>query len=163
MNKLQAERRAKGLCTQCGADAAPYTLCVTHRQVNLMRRVTNRLAERGYALKEHRGRENVYSRNPAAPPLTETVYREAQEGDARLHPRLHHVPVDIEQTLRALFAHLKGGPVTEEEILSAWHHLRVRPGRVSAAQDMATLILADRKRRARAQMRQPTRKENAHG
>jgi hypothetical protein len=150
MTMLRRDRLNKGLCPHCGAEAAPYRECETHRFQRLLGRILRRMEARGFAQRAREGHADVWSRVPGAGPLPEGIYREAQEGDKRLQPRLHHVPVDIEQTLKVMFTHLRGGPVTEAEILAAWSKLRERKGRVSAAQDLALLILAQRKRERRA-------------
>jgi hypothetical protein len=150
MSVLTQARLAKGLCPLCGMDAAPYRLCARHRQIGLIRRVANRLHTRGYLQKEKKGRENWYHKESHAPALEESVYKEAGPGDGRLKPRLNHVPIDIEQELKALFVKMAGTPITEEEIIGAWQRLRLRKGRISVAHDMATLILAHRKREKRS-------------
>jgi hypothetical protein len=150
MSVLTKNRLAKGLCPHCGAEAAPYRECETHRFQRLIGRILRRMEARGFAQRAREGHADVWSRVPGAGPLPEGIYREAQEGDKRLQPRLHHIPVDIEQELRALFAKMDGGPIAEEEILEAWQRLRLRTGRVSVAHDLVALILAQRKREKRS-------------
>lgn len=149
MTTLHKTRLAKGLCAYCGAEAAPYRLCDQCRYIALIRRVCNRLHDTGHLQKEKKGRETWYGKAPGAGPLTESVYREAQVGDRRLHPRIKQVPIDIEQALLRLFTTWNLGPLSEEEIVSAWGKLRLRPGRFSVAHDLAYLIRAERRRVAR--------------
>ena len=144
-----AERMAQGLCPNDGKEAAPYRLCSDCRRVAFVRRVANRLAEYGLAHKTKQGRSNYYQTSPLPLGEGEVIYREAVEGDRRLLPRRAHVPIDIEQTLIALFSKPGIETLTEDEIVQAWGKLRVRPGRLSAAHDLATIILAERRRRTR--------------
>lgn len=165
MTTLQERRIAKGLCPNCGNEAAPYRLCPDCRARASLGRMLRR-GEKFGVFKSHRqGREKAWSApqiksNQSAAEIMKSrpmpVWGEGKAAeDGRLQPRLGNIPVDVEAELIAIFERI-GEPLTEEEIWSAWGKLRVRRGRASAAGDLAALVKAERRRarknRKRARM-----------
>lgn len=143
-----------GLCPVCGDEAAPWYLCWNHRQVNSIRRICNKFAERGVVIKSKDGSGNLYK---AAPDMEAKYaqYRWAKydfgnmpESDKRLRPRLNRRPVDLDETLLQIFRD-SDRPLSEEEVIVAWGKLRSKRKTGTLAGDMTKLIRAQRRREAR--------------
>lgn len=147
MGNTRKRRVAAGLCPECGEEAAPYYLCPSCRFRRLLDRVLSKGERAGVFRRAGRGMWMIGDRN------ADFDYREVTDpADKRLRPRLRGVPVDIERELMDIFRR-EGRPLTEAELVGLWGQLRVRPGRVSAAQDMAYIQQAQDKRRRRAEKR----------
>jgi hypothetical protein len=149
---LRQDRLARGLCPNCGKEAAPYFLCGDCRFKAKIVRVLNRGGKVGGFKKERRGRAVYWSiGNEAA--LDTLVWRpDPKEGDRRSRPRLGRVPVLVENELVKLIESMDR-PATLEEIMEAWARLREKRRTSSAAGDMAKIIEAKRRRERRQQKR----------
>ena len=124
---LRQERIAKGLCPNCGSEAAPYYLCGRCRFRELIGRFLRKAAKAGVVKREQRGRQSYWSRLDRAK-FDDVDYREAtREDDKRLRPRVKGVPVDVEAEIMSIFTRA-GKPLTVEEIYAAWGHMRLRSG-----------------------------------
>lgn len=150
MTKIGDERIARGLCSNCGKEAAPWRLCGQCRFAEKIRRVLRKAKKHGLVKRTQKGRDVKWS-------LTDkdwsgVGFREAQEGDKRLEPRLGGIPVDIEDELVGILV-ASGVPMNEKELVEAWGRLRVRRGRESAAKDLAYVIEARRNQAAKISRR----------
>jgi hypothetical protein len=146
-SKLKQERINKGLCPDCGEQAAPYYLCDRCRYINMVRRVCEKGVKAGTFRCKKKGRHKLYG---IADPTIDFDYREAAPLDKRLAPRINGIPVDVKEDIYTIL-YRAGKPLTEEEIRYAWGKLRLRKGRTSAAHDMATILKAKEKRERRKQ------------
>lgn len=146
------DRIAKGLCPTCGKEAAPYYLCSRCRFYGKIGRVLRRAGKAGAFTRTVDKKGVVRWGIGSEAAFDAMTWRpDPKEGDGRLRPRLGRVPVDVEGELVALLTSM-GKPATIDEIVAAWGQLRERR-RVSIANDMATIIAAQRKREARARKR----------
>jgi DNA-binding MarR family transcriptional regulator len=150
------ERAAKGLCPECGAEAAPYYLCGTCRMARKLGAILRAGVRDGLVETvpdDGHDRRKRYRLRPEARGLSEREinerwrYRETDPGDRRNLPRLRGVPVDVERELANMLAS-SGRGLTIEEIREAWVRLRPRKGR-PAATAMAAMIRAEDKRARR--------------
>ena len=149
MTKRQ-DRIAKGLCPDCGEEAAPYYLCGDCRFKQQIVRRLNRAAKAGGFIKEKRGRETYWS--IGAKGVVENMdWRDPKPGDKRYRPRLAGVPVDVEDEIVKLLIRA-GKPCTIEEIIAAWGQLRVRRTGTIAG-NVARLVTAEQKRKRKADRR----------
>ena len=153
------ERVANGLCPQCGEEAAPFYLCFRCRMIGRTRRTMKRLASQGVVTqsKDERGRQQ-WEINPHAKDdprdnrwSTPVV---PNESDRRFRPRLGGIPVNVEAKIIELLQSI-GRPCEIEEIVRAWANLRGEKKRKkgSAAADVRAIILAEDRRRKRAEKR----------
>lgn len=157
---IRQERAAKGLCPNCGKEAAPYYLCAECRFKAKIIRVMNRVEKAGALRKERRGRDTMWSMaywgndrltKEDVDGIIEKMrwHPDPKEGDGRLRPRLGKIPVDVEKELFALMTEM-ARPATIEEIVAAWGRLREKRRTSSAAGDLARIIEAQRKRERKA-------------
>ena len=142
---IRQERLAKGLCPDCGAEAAPYRLCDRCRFKGLLGRILRKGATHGSLTAEKRGRTYFYG---LGDPSLDFEYREAQPGDKRLRPRVGGIPVDVEHELIEILRR-NGKPMQIDKIYEAWGRLRLRRGRESAASDLANIIVGRQKQEAK--------------
>jgi hypothetical protein len=160
---LAKERAEKGLCPQCGKEAAPYYLCADHRTIAMVGRAMNRAEKYGGVTKEKRGGKAYWRiRDMAA---IEGNWRpcgwDLDPNDKRLRPRLGRVPIEVDRELLRL-AYDMGCPFTTEEIIAAWGRLREQRKAGTIAGNMAAIIKAQRRRDERnARRAAQTEKEPA--
>lgn len=148
---LAQDRASRGLCPQCGKEAAPYYLCADHRTIAMIRNFLNQAAERGAVTKEKRGNKIYWSpRDIAAFDQIKWHPRgsELSTNDKRLRPRLGRVPVEIDKELLRLACDI-GHPFTSEEMVAAWGRLREQRKGGTIAGNMAAIIQAQRRREKR--------------
>lgn len=151
---VQKERVAKGLCPRCGKEAAPYYLCARCRRADKFRRVLNSGAKHGAVTKKRSDEDRRTHLWSLADRDVDWSYNEAREDDRRCLPRLRNVPIDVEAELIEILRE-EGKSMREDEIMAAWGKLRLRNGKGSIARQLAYLIEAEQKRRARAAARAP--------
>ncbi len=154
---IAKQRVAKGLCPQCGAEAAPYYLCERCRSIKRLGRMLDRMADAGgidrVRMGPNQGRVGYAPSSVPEPERKKIQWREVSETDRRWAPRIKNLPVDVERELIAMFE-CAGDPLRIDEILAAWGTLRLRKERASAAHDLRAIILAERKRRRKGQAAQ---------
>ncbi len=169
---IRQDRINKGLCPDCGKDAAPYLLCGSCRLKAKIGRILRRMARSGAVTRAQSGRtatwamtyhadSSIMTKERAEKILNEIGWRpDPVEGDKRLRPRLGKIPVDVEKELYDLMVRM-ARPATIEEIMEAWGRLREKRRTESAAGDLARIIDAKRRRdeknakRARSYASQP--------
>jgi hypothetical protein len=153
---LAQQRVAKGLCPQCGAEAAPYRLCKRHRDVRMVGRLMDRFAALGAVTREKRGGQIYYEKKDLATLDTAKIRPrgwDLPETDKRRRPRLGGVPVDIIGEVVGILAET-GRPLATEEMVAAWGRLRETRKAGSIAGNLTALITAERRRQDRAMKRQ---------
>lgn len=144
---VQQDRVAKGLCPQCGKEAAPYRLCPDHRMIGMIARRLNRVHKIGGVSKEMRGGKAYYTMKDRAA-WDKLDWRDPQPGDRRLRPRLRGIPVDVERTLIEIISKSDSG-MTMDQIIQAWGKLRAtRAGTIVG--DVLRIAGADQKRARKA-------------
>lgn len=158
---LRQERVAKGLCPNCGKEAAPYYLCWNCRAKARFRRTLDRGAKVGALSKERRADGVYFSLPKVRPEKTakwgSTPVTGLPDSDGRSQPKLRGVRVDVEATLIEVIRVIDR-PCTIEEIMAAWGKLRDRRNSPLPV-DLAAIIAAQDKRERKrqkhlAQMRQ---------
>lgn len=145
---IREDRLAKGLCPQCGAEAAPYRLCGQCRFRGLIYRLLRKGEKAGEIASRKQGREKRVWKVDHNKKWTFSYNEVTDESDGRLRPKLRGIPVDVERQLIKIFE-TAGKPLTLDEIMTAWGTLRLRAGRTSAAMDLAYIVEAKRKRAAK--------------
>jgi len=156
MTKTAKERVERGLCPQCGGEAAPYYLCSKCRLKGRFARCLKRGARLGMFLETRDGRGFRYSKAAGiddkkanAEYMKWATPLNMPDSDRRSLPRLRGHRVDVERTLIEVMTHL-GRPSTTEEIMAAWGKLRGKRTDPLAG-DLARIIAADDKRKRRAE------------
>ena len=160
MSDLRQDRINRGLCPQCGKEAAPYYLCPDCRQLRSLGGMLNRMNKHDVVRKSKKGRFNLWFTGARtledAGGMKNRSYPLWNEGkgadDKRLRPRIGKIPVDVERELLEMLSRFDR-PVSEDEIVQAWGRMRVRRGRASAAGDLVALIKAERRRVRRCEKR----------
>lgn len=148
------ERISKGLCPQCGGEAAPYRLCFACRQKLRLNRCIGRGVKTGVVLVTGNGRNATYTLNPMKPTQGDREWNKwatqgkPPEDDGRFKPRLRGVRVDVEGMLVAIIEQIGRG-CTIEEIAEAWGHLRAKRD-APLPMDLARVISAKDKRERKA-------------
>lgn len=138
-----------GLCPLCGEEAAPWYFCWEHRRHASLSRLLNKMAARDVIKKVKRGwYQYGGERKLHDYQWGKTLWDFDQERLDKLRPRINRKPVDLHDTLLAIFENA-GRALTEDEIVEAWGKLRSRRKHEILANDMSKLILAQRKREAR--------------
>lgn len=144
----------RGLCPECGEEAAPYYLCLTCRQLGSISRIMNRAADRGIVKKEIDGGKAYYSVPPEFNGRSTDEFHWAKTlfdmdpDDKRLRPRMGKRPVDLDETLIEIFE-TAGKRLQMHEIFEAWGRLRTKRKTASLAGDMRAIIEAQRRRGAK--------------
>lgn len=148
---LRKERAAKGLCPECGAEAAPYYLCDECHRRRQVGRILREMTRQGF-LEEGRDpndRRKVTTRWTGKPGWEEKATWRGMDYGERGKPRLRGVPVDVETELVRITV-AAGRPMSAEEIAAAWVRLRPRPGRPAAPAMAAIVAAGDKRARKRA-------------
>lgn len=160
---IRQDRVNKGLCPDCGKEAAPYRLCHSCRMKGVIRRCLRSGVKAGAitASKDDRDKRkvlwNLTDRNAnwefrSAYDANEVTGKSWGDGDGRTRPRLARVAVDVERELVDILRRI-GRPATEYEIVAAWGQLRQERKHGTAAADMAVIIKAQDKRNRKAARR----------
>ena len=145
---LRGERIAKGMCPNCGAEAAPHYLCGKCRLMAKVGRIVNRAAKVGGVVKSRHDGAMHYSMGDREAWDRIAWRPDPKEGDGRLRPRLGRIPVDVGNEIVGILTSL-GRPATIDEIVAAWGRLREERRRGSIAGDMVAIIEAQRRRNER--------------
>lgn len=155
--KSKQYRVDHGLCPNCGEEAAPYYLCHKCRDLTALTRQLNRMVDQGVLERERLGRGFGYSVNKTSGKTLDdfVAYKawiDLSPDDKRRRPRLGRRPIDLDETLIGIFQNA-GIPLTIEEVVAAWGHLRSQRRHETLATDMTVIIKAQRKRDDRAAKR----------
>lgn len=152
------ERIAKGLCPQCGEEAAPYYLCSRCRLSRRLGRARDRLALQGVVTVSGVGRQRAYAPVEGKRTVPDNRWSAPlvpdPDKDKRFRPRLRGVAVNVEAEVIGIFERA-GIPLSVDDVIEAWVKLRADGKRKhgSAAKDVRAIILAKRRREERAARR----------
>jgi hypothetical protein len=148
---IRKDRAAKGLCPDCGGEAAPYYLCDRCHTTRQVRRFLVKAESAGAVdLYRERGVRMVRSVGGAREWEAACSLRpNALDLGERGAPRMRGVPVDIQTELLRILSRA-GRPVTVEEIAETWVRLRRRPDRSATAGVKALIDAEDKRARKRA-------------
>jgi hypothetical protein len=147
-----------GMCPECGKEAAPYYLCWDCRLLSSIGKRLNKFAARGICEKIGSGKNATFRLAPdiigAERSLKLDEINKFRWGDTlldmdandkRARPRINRRPIDIDETMMAIFRNA-GKPLDMQEIYMAWGALRSRRVHQTLATDMTAIIKAQRKR-----------------
>lgn len=145
--KLHRDRISRGLCPNCGGEAAPYYLCWKCRAVAKIGRILRRAEKAGGVNADRSARKTLWRMKSADAWDTIAWRADPKAGDGRLKPRMRGIPVDVENTLRQILVDADRG-LTEADVFAAWGKLRAKREAPLHA-DMSRIIAAQRKREAK--------------
>jgi len=155
---LAADRISKGLCPQCGKEAAPYRLCHDCRQKRRLTHSLRRGTKFGVVEKIGIGHATMWRKGPKI--NDDEACKQYKkwgtlinlpETDGRAKPRVQGIRINVEATLIEVVRAM-GRPCTIEEITEAWGRLRAKRADPLAG-DIARIIAANDKRQRRAAKR----------
>lgn len=149
----RTERLCKGLCPDCGKDAAPYRQCSSCRFNGVLRRCLRKGRASGALKSERDPKDGRQLRWWIKKKNSDWQFRSAYDKDdwqqdGRTRPRLGKVPIDVATEIYGILEAFQR-PACEDEIIAAWGRLREDRHRASLTSDMVALITAQRRREER--------------